>query len=55
MTHANRVLQQLKLAEEDDDLPEEIRERSAERREELEAEVEEAKDHVEGTNQGDGQ
>lgn len=36
MSHASRMLAQLREAEEDDELPEEIRERAAARRAELE-------------------
>lgn len=36
MTHASRLIEQLRTIEEDEELPEENRERARERREELE-------------------
>lgn len=41
MTHASRILAQLKQAEEDEQTPEELRDDISERREELEEELDE--------------
>jgi len=40
MTHAQGILEQLRMAEQDDDLPEDIRDSCAERADELETELE---------------
>lgn len=47
MTHASKILAQLRQAEEDESIPEEIREHCAERADEIEEELEELEDEPE--------